>query len=156
MLVNPGDQAAGLTVAAYDNTGNPLPALAPPGALGAYEKLSGYTTDWFDFSGVNEGWIEVVSSGPALAGATFIDRATPGGLAAVPAADALDAMILPHYVSSDQWWTLFALANPGMQAPANVAITAYGDDGTLGETVGVNVPIRGHKAHYVGDIFTVP
>ena len=108
------------------------------------------------FSEPDEGWVEIASDAP-IVGLELIhaNDAAQGawGLAGAASQPRGTTVYLPHYDTTQRWWTLFALANPDDLTQATPLVRAYGNDGTLAGSAWQLVDANGRIADRVEDLF---
>ena len=100
------------------------------------------------FPGVTgTGWIEVTSDKDIFAFDLYGDQVA-GGVAALPACELSDRLVLPHFVVSTRWWTGVTVLNPGASS-TTVTLTAYRSDGTSIQSQAFGVAAKSKLVGYV-------
>lgn len=154
VLVNPdGVSAAHVSLSAY----------APDGALidsqsltiDPHHKLLGFVSALLNLGVHTEGWVEVFSDAPVV-GLEILnsdDAAREAwGLAAIESQSPGDVVSMVHHAITSRWWTLYALANPSPDTPAEANLVAYDNAGAASGAQIHTIPPRGRIADLVEKI----
>jgi len=152
VLSNPSpSEAASVTLYAYDADGNLLGDATTN--LPAQAKVSSLATSLLGLS-EGSGWLHVTSDNPILSFEAYGNKVY-GGLASLPSCPLASEFVVPHFHSSDLWWSGLALANPA-DSSVPVVLAAYDQLGILLDEIEATVPPKGKLVGLVDSLFALP